>query len=246
MESGFLKFFRYNIMHINRMFSTFGINGVYECLEELNMPITTTKGKALAHTILNRIKSYAHECSKKYKNSFNVEQVPAESLAVKFAAKDALLYNMNYSIYANQFIPLWVDQDIIDKIKLDGEFSKTLTGGGISHLNLGEKLTSSEQMKKIIEYAVKSGCEHFAINYNFSKCNFDHITVAGPSKTCSLCGGDIVENFTRIIGYFTPVSAWNKGRRTEHGKRIFKKNDDVTPELIINKMNQLPQKTISS
>lgn len=227
VDQGFLKFFRYNIMHMKRLFSTFGINGVYECLEELNMPISTPKGKALAHTLLNRIKNYAQECSKQTGNFFNVEQVPAESLAVKFAAKDALLYGMNYPIYANQFIPLCVDQDIVDKIKLDGEFSKTLTGGGISHLNLGEKLTSTDQMKQIIEYAVKSGCEHFAINYNFCKCNYDHVTIAGPSKICSICGGDIVEQFTRVIGYFTPVSAWNKGRRKEHGKRVFKKQSDV-------------------
>ncbi|MBU1007863.1 anaerobic ribonucleoside-triphosphate reductase [Candidatus Dependentiae bacterium] len=243
IDQGFLKFFRYDIMHIKRLFSTFGINGIYECLEELNIPITTPEGKALAHKLLNRIKNYAHECAKTTGNSFNVEQVPAESLAVKFAAKDALLYGMNYSLYANQFIPLWVDQDITDKIKLDGEFSKTLTGGGISHLNLGEKLTSSNQMKKIIEYSVKSGCEHFAINYNFCKCTNEHITVAGPSKVCSICGNDIIENFTRVIGYFTPVSAWNKGRRKEHGKRIFKKQDDITSEIVINKMNKLPQKT---
>jgi len=246
VDHGFLKFFRYNIMHMSRMFSTFGINGIYECLEELGMPITTTQGKALAHALLNKIKEYSHECSKKYKCSFNVEQVPAESLAVKFAAKDALLYGMNYPIYANQFIPLSVNQDIVEKIKLDGEFSKTLTGGGISHLNLGEKLTHVTQMKKIIEYAVKSGCEHFAINYNFCKCNYDHISIAGPSKLCPICGGDIIEQYTRIVGYFTPVSAWNQGRRKEHEHRVFKKHEDIAQELLINKMNNLPQKPLSS
>ena len=52
-----------------------------------------------------------------------------------------------------------------ERIKLDGAFSKVLTGGGISHLNLGERLTHENQMKKLIEYAIKYGCEHFAINY---------------------------------------------------------------------------------
>ena len=117
---------------------------------------------------------------------------------------------------------MWEDYDIIDRIKLDGEFSKTLTGGGISHLNLGEKLTSVDQMKKIIEYAVKSGCEHFAINYNFCECENKHITIAGPSKLCSICGSNIKDQYTRIIGYLTPVSSWNKGRRKEHATRIFK------------------------
>lgn len=242
IEQGFLKFFNYDIMHFNRLFSTIGINGVYECLEELNLPITTEKGKALAHKMLTFIKNYATECSKRHKNSFNVEQVPAESLAIKFAAKDALLYGMNYSIYANQFIPLWVDQDIVDKIKLDGEFSRTLTGGGISHLNLGERLSSVNQMKKIIEYAVKEGCEHFAINYNFCKCINNHVAVAGPSAKCPMCAAPIKEQYTRIIGYFTPVSAWNKGRRKEHATRVFKKNETVAKELIANKSTGLPQR----
>jgi ribonucleoside-triphosphate reductase len=177
----------------------------------------------LAYNLLEEIRSYATECSKKYKSPFNVEQVPAESLAVKFAAKDRHLHEMKYSIYSNQFIPLWVDCDIADRIEMDGKFSKALTGGGISHLNLGEKLTSPNQMKKLIEYAVKCGCEHFAINYNFCKCKNEHVTVAGPSKVCPICAAEIVEQYTRIIGYFTPVSAWNKGRQEEHAKRVFKK-----------------------
>lgn len=223
IKDGFLPFFKYNLMSMRRMFSTFGINGVYECVEELGYSMCTSEGRSLARDILERIRLYAAECSKKYDGAlFNVEQVPGESLAVKFAAKDAYLYDMKYPIYSNQFIPLWVDCDIVDRIKLDGIYSKALTGGGISHLNIGEKLTSPEQMKKLIEYAVVCGCEHIAVNYNFSKCEQGHVSIAGVAKTCGLCGKPIVEHYTRIIGYFTPVSSWNRGRQIEHGKRIFK------------------------
>lgn len=241
-KQGFLRFFRYDIMHLSRLFSTFGINGVYECLEELGQSMQTPKGRALAHKILTHIKKYSYECSVKYGHFFNVEQVPAESLAVKFALKDALMHDMNYPLYSNQFIPLWVDYDIVDRVKLDGEFSKTLTGGGISHLNVGEKLTSSDQMKKLIEYAVSSGCEHFAINYNFCKCADGHISIAGPSEVCPICAKPIVEQYTRVIGYFTPVSSWNKGRRAEHKKRVFKGHE----ALVMNPKNKLPQRTVMS
>jgi ribonucleoside-triphosphate reductase (formate) len=223
IDEGFLPFFRFGLMSMSRLFSTFGINGVYECLEELGTPITTPQGKKLAQNLLEEIRLYATECSKKYKCSFNVEQVPAESLAVKFAAKDQYLHGMTYPIYSNQFIPLWVDCDITDRVELDGKFSKALTGGGISHLNLGERLTNSNHMKKLIEYAVKCGCEHFAINYNFCKCKNEHVTVAGPSKICPICAAEIIEQYTRIMGYYTPVSAWNKGRQKEHATRVFKK-----------------------
>ena len=223
IKDGFLPFFRHGLMSMSRLFSTFGIVGIYECIEQLGYSMTSEQGKRLAYDLLDQIRTYATKCSKEYKVSFNVEQVPAESLAVKFAAKDQLLYGMDYPIYSNQFIPLWVNCDIVDRIKLDGAFSKVLTGGGISHLNVGEKLNHPNQMKKLIEYAIKSGCEHFAVNYNFCKCKNDHTTVSGPVKNCPICGDSIIEQYTRVIGYLTPVSAWNKGRQAEHKKRVFKK-----------------------
>ena len=180
------------------------------------------EGKALAHKIMKFIREYASQSHKETGNPFNIEQVPAESLAVKFAAKDHLLYGMDYPLYANQFIPLWVECDISERVKLDGEFSRSLTGGGISHLNVGEQLTHPDQMKKLIQYAIKCGCEHFAVNYNFCRCKNNHVTISGPSKTCPQCSAPIIEQLTRIIGYYTPVSAWTKTRQSEHSKRIFK------------------------
>jgi anaerobic ribonucleoside-triphosphate reductase len=233
-RSGFLPFFKYDIMSMSRLFSTFGINGVAECLEGLGYSILTKQGRQLAYDLLETIRLYAVECSKQYKCSFNVEQVPAESLAVKFAAKDQILYNMNYKIYSNQFIPLWVDCDIVDRIELDGTFSRALTGGGISHLNVGERLTSINQMTKLVEYAVSCGCEHFAVNYNFCKCKNHHVTVAGPIQSCPICSEAILEHYTRIIGYFTPVSSWNRGRQEEHKNRIFKDPvNEIAQEPII-------------
>lgn len=245
IKKGLLHLFAHNIMHMSRFFSTFGINGLYECLQELGTPITTEQGKLRAHQMLNYIKEYAYTCSRQTGNMFNVEQVPAESLAIKFAQKDELLYGMDYPLYANQFIPLWVDTDIVDRIKLDGEFSRSLTGGGISHLNLGERLTSVNQMKKLIEYTVACGCEHFAVNYNYCLCQNKHVTIAGPSQTCPVCSAPIIEQYTRVVGFYTPVSAWNKGRRKEHGKRVFAnktglqdQSDDNEPRVSLSSNNE--------
>jgi ribonucleoside-triphosphate reductase len=149
---------------------------------------------------------------------------------------------MDYPLYANQFIPLWVQADIVDRIKLDGQFSRVLTGGGISHLNIGERLTSINQMKRLIEYTVACGCEHFAVNYNYCMCSQKHVTVSGPSQKCPLCASPIIEQYTRVVGFYTPVSAWNKGRRKEHGERYFANNtedeshkNDRMPDVMISR-----------
>ncbi|KKP26898.1 MAG: Oxygen-sensitive ribonucleoside-triphosphate reductase-like protein [candidate division TM6 bacterium GW2011_GWF2_30_66] len=224
VDANFLPFVQRGIISLDRLFSTFGINGISECLEQMGYSILTQSGKEMSKSILDDIRRYAAECTKKYDSNFNVEQVPAESLAVHLAKKDAIAYGMDYEIYSNQFVPLWVDCDVANRIEIDGIFSKVLTGGGISHLNIGEKLTHKDQMKKLIAYSIKVGCEHFAINYNFCKCQNDHTTIAGPSTVCPMCGAPIVGQYTRVIGYFTPVSSWNRGRQKEHTKRVFKES----------------------
>jgi len=222
-KSKFLPFVQRGLVSFDRLFSTFGVNGICECVEQMGYSIRTKSGQEMAKSMLEEIKQFSLACSKKHGNPFNVEQVPAESLAVKFAAKDKLLFGMDYPIYSNQFVPLWEDCDIVERIKIDGAFSKVLTGGGISHLNVGEKLTHKSQMKKLIEYAIKFGNEHFAINYNFCRCENNHTTVSGQSSVCPVCSAPIVGQYTRVVGYITPVYSWNRGRQAEHKKRVFKK-----------------------
>jgi len=222
IAAGFLPFFKYGLYHESRLFSTIGLNGIYECILEQGYSMVEPEGQKLAQDILQFLKDEVKNISQETSFPFNIEQVPGESLAVKLAAKDRLLLNMDYSMYANQFIPLSVDCDIADRIKLDGTFSKLLTGGGISHLNIAEKLTHPNQMKQLIRYAIECGCEHFAVNYNFCQCENNHVNVAGPAKICPTCAGKIVNQITRIVGYFVPVSSWNKSRQKEHGERVFK------------------------
>ena len=77
-------------------------------------------------------------------------------------------------------------------------------------------------MKHLIEYAVKNGVSHFAVNYGFGRCENGHTTVCGNSNTCSICGANITDHYTRIVGYFTHVDSWNSVRREyEFPKRVF-------------------------
>lgn len=100
---------------------------------------------------------------------------------------------------------------------------KHLSGGGILHLNIQEKITNPAKMKRLIELAVKEGVEHFAINYGFGICEHGHTSAVGAGKVCPLCGGKITDWFTRIIGYFTKISSWNEVRRNvEFPNRKFK------------------------
>ena len=67
------------------------------------------------------------------------------------------------------------------------------------------------------------------VNYNFASCENNHVTVAGPNDNCPICKAPIVQHYTRVIGYFTPVSSWNKGRQKEHTERVFQ--TEIEPDI---------------
>ena len=135
-------------------------------------------------------------------------------MAVKLAAVDRIIYgeeDVPHSMYSNQFIPLWEDATIWERMETDGKYNRLITGGGIVHFNLGERLTPT-QVKQLITFATTSGCEHFALNSVYSECENKH-NHFGNIDVCPVCQGQITTKFTRVVGFFTPVSSWNKTRR---------------------------------
>lgn len=138
-----------------------------------------------------------------------------ESFSVRLAAADKMLFgeeNVPYELYANQHVPLWKEASIWDKLATDGRYNQLITGGGIVHAQVGETLTE-DQYLLIILYSIAVGCEHFALNAVFSVCENNHSTM-GKHKTCPECGSDIVDFLTRVVGFFTKVSAWGKVKKT--------------------------------
>lgn len=214
IKSGFLKFFDpLKWFKLDMLFSTFGIIGVYEACYYMDMPTETEEGQRFAEEILKTIEEYAQYTSKATGHSFNVEEIPGESAAPALAKKDKILYGNDIPMYSNQYLPLTAEVDSITRVKLTGRFMKYLSGGGILHLNIQEKITDPAKMKRLIELAVKEGVEHFAINYGFGICENGHTSPVGTSKTCPICNGNITDWFTRVIGYFTKISSWNEVRK---------------------------------
>lgn len=159
-----------------------------------------------------KVNRYAEDSE--YKNPFNIEEIPAETMAVRLCDADKIIYgkkDVPYELYSNQFIPLWVKSSLWNRMKEDGKYNQLLTGGGIVHFNLGEK-TTPEQNYDIYKYSVECGCEHFALNPVYSLCENNHYEFGNHEK-CPICGGKIVDHYTRVIGFFTPVSSWNKTRK---------------------------------
>jgi ribonucleoside-triphosphate reductase (formate) len=210
-------------IQLKKMFSTYGIIGLTETRETLKNKFGNYD-KDLIEESLKVLNEKASYWTKELKTPFNIEQVPGESMAVRLSYIDSLLYGEDkvpYELYSNQFIPLWEDKSIWERMELDGKYQKLYTGGSICFFNLGEKTTAT-QNKKIIDYAIKSGCELFALNSVYSECE-DHHNSFGKHEICPICGKKIIDYMTRVVGFFTRVSGWNTVRREwEFPRRQFK------------------------
>lgn len=211
-EKGLQPFISNGWININRLFSTFGIIGMYEASKKIKEKFGDDSD--IEGDILTFMNEKVKEMSKKYDIIGNIEQIPGESFAIRLCRADKLLFGekeIPYQLYSNQFIPLWEDATIWEKLDADGKYNKLITGGGIVHATIGEKVTA-KQAEKIIKYCVNSGCEHFALNAVYSECENGHVSF-GDCGVCPVCSGEIVEKLTRVVGFFTPVSSWQDTRR---------------------------------
>jgi ribonucleoside-triphosphate reductase len=219
---GYIPFVDAGYIRFDRLFSTLGVLGLVEAQETMKTRFNVEQDIIGESLVL--MNSKLPEIIATYKIIPNIEQIPAESMAVKVCNADKSMYGeeaVPYTMYSNQFIPLWKEASIFERMDIDGKYNKLFTGGGIVHFNLGEKVTP-QQVERLISYAITAGSEHFALNSVYNQCENNHYTF-GKYEKCPVCGGTIIEQFTRIVGFFVPVSKWNKTRRTwEFPKRVFK------------------------
>jgi ribonucleoside-triphosphate reductase len=215
IDNGNHPLYDLGFIDINTQYSTCGINGFNEAISYLGQDIKTEEGTQLGLEIINVINTVNDKMQKRFKTPHNCEQIPAENVSIKLAKKDQLLkYQTEYNLYSNQFIPLIVNADLLDRIRLQGVFDKHFSGGSIMHISCDERLEDVEDMKLLIKTCAKQGVIYFAINYLLRKCKNGHMTV-GSSNICSICGEEIEDFYTRVVGFLTNIKNWHKVRRTE-------------------------------
>lgn len=214
IDSGALPLYTKGWMSLSRQYSTVGFVGLYEFMHELGVEIDTDSGIEKASDFMSNIEHIVESWQTKDR-LYNIEQIPAESTAVRLAKIDQLLVDGKYNIYSNQYLPLTKEASIYNRIKLQGVFDKNTSGGAILHINFDEnKPMSPKTYMTIMESARELGCKYFGVNYVFSKCENDHYVISNGDM-CPVCGCKIVDKYTRVVGFLTSVNNWNQVRREE-------------------------------
>ena len=215
IDGGYLPLYTYGYMEISKQYLTTGVNGLNEAVKFMGEDILDERGQELQKELINKINETNDYYSSQYKTPINCEQTPSENSAVKLAQKDKLLKYQNIiELYSNQFIPLTTKADMLDRIRLQGMFDGMFSGGAICHLNVEERIEDPQIIEDLIDECAEKGVEYFAINYNLQECANGHMDV-GHRDECVICGEDIVNDHTRVVGFLTNTKHWNKVRR-EH------------------------------
>lgn len=218
IRRGSLPLYSLGYMDLARQFSTCGFTGLYEALHILGYDLADEDGLTAAEAVLAGINAVNEHMTRHYGSPHNMEQVPAETSAVKLAAKDSAL-GLNpegWPLYANQFLPLGAEGvDLLDRIRVQGRLDRYCTGGAICHLNVAERLTQPAVMEALIRHAAAEGVVYFAVNYALNRCADGHMSVGHKVDACPVCGKPITDVFTRVVGFLTNTKHWNAARR-EH------------------------------
>lgn len=235
IDNGNHPLYTLGYMSLAKQYSTVGVNGLYEAVEIMGYDILTEEGQEFTIRILDTLNDANNAIQKKYNAPHNVEQIPAENVAVKLASKDKLLkYNSGeYELYSNQFIPLVNKADLLDRIKLQGMFDGHFSGGAIAHLNVEQRIEDTTVIANLIKTAAKKGVVYFAVNYLLNECSEGHMTVGSTTDNCPQCGSEIVGSYTRVVGFLTPTRTWHKVRReVDFPNRQFEGSETLVAKML--------------
>lgn len=218
-------------IHINKLYSTVGINGLNEAARFLGLKVSNNPEYIeFLQLILGTIKEENKKHSihdKKRPFLFNSEVVPAESLGGKnynWDKEDGYWVPDDENLYNSYFYDAHDDTSVLDKFILHGRQTYQFTdGGSAAHINLEDHL-SKEQYLKLIDFAIANGTNYFTFNIPNSKCDDCGYITKHPITECPKCHSHNITQYTRVIGYLRPIKSFGKDRQIEASKRVYSKN----------------------
>ena len=224
VEKGLLPSFSSGLVDFEHLYSTVGVNGIYETMKTFGYitvdEFGNTSYKEEAYTLGRRIFNVIRNCidnfslDKDYK--FNIEQVPAEQAAVKMQAADKFLYPdqvvEDLPLYGNQWIPLGIKATVLERTKICAAFDSYCNGGSIEHINVDAPFSNFESAWEMLNWVAAQGVTYFAFNGKVSQCKNYH---SFYGKVCPVCGEPVETEYTRIVGFYTPTKTYSKERKAE-------------------------------
>jgi ribonucleoside-triphosphate reductase len=184
--------------------------------------------------VISAMKKNAEEIGEKYGIRMPLEQTPAESTAYRFAKLDMKYYPLqaptvikgnksNGEIYYTNSTYLNVGAPIsaIERTKAEGLFHPLIEAGSLTHVWLGEHKPPAESIAAFVKKTFENTQNaQIAFSPEFTACLNCGKTTRGLRSTCPFCASPDVEGITRVTGFFSKTTSWNKGKLGELKDRL--------------------------
>ena len=228
VDKKLLKNFSYGIVDFEHLYNTIGFIGIYETMktfgytrmDEFGNTYYTEEAEKFGKKIFDVIHNVKDTFALDKDYTINCEQIPGETAAAKLMKKDMFFYPdtaiNDLPLYGNQFIPLGIKTTLQERIRIAAMFDGFCNGGSILHVNIESPFTSFEQAWDMLNYITDQGVTYFAFNTKIQACKHNH---AFFGTVCPECGEPVDTEYTRIVGFYTPVKTYSKERKAEYDMR---------------------------
>ena len=237
-----LPVYREGFIDLDKQYLTVGVNGIVEgaeflrglgdsCPEDfrgIDIDPFNDGYREFVHQTLGKIRS-DNKAAKTTHTMYNLECVPGENLSAKLYSwdkKDGYVVPENRVLYNSYFYPVEEDISPLKKFYYQGEgFATECDGGVANHVALDAHLTK-EQYRRLMEVAVKAGCNYWTYNIPNTVCNECDNIDKRMLKACPKCGSTNIDYATRIIGYLKRISNFSAVRQEEASMRHYAHIDE--------------------
>lgn len=239
IDKGLLPNYSLGLVDLNTQYNTIGVIGIYEVMKSFGYVRVDEFGNTFYTDDAFRFGKKIFEVIHNTKSQFgldkdymiNIEAVPAETAATKMLKADKMLYPesviADLPLYGNQFIPLGIKTTIQERIRIAAAFDDYCNGGSILHVNIEAPFKNFDQAWKMLNYITDNGVTYFAFNTKIQACKHNH---AFFGKICPECGEPVETEYTRIVGFYTPIKTWSKERKEEYTMREWHGENDMVIE----------------
>lgn len=165
------------------------------------------------------------EYSKKLNLKLSLEESPAESAAGRLAKIDLQEFpdskkvikgnpELDESYYTNSIhFAASAQVDLINRIVKQSKFHPLIKSGAIIHAFVGESQPSAESIYNLVKKVWENTqCSQLTISPEFTVCNLCSKVNRGLIEKCNYCGTEDVYGVTRIVGYYSKITNWNKNK----------------------------------
>lgn len=180
------------------------------------------------------------------KNSLKMvlEETPGESSTYRLAKLDLKKYPRqtqlvikgntdNGEFYYTNSVHLAVNAgvDYMDRIVRQSKFHPMIEAGAIVHVWVGESMPSEKSICNFVKKTHEmTECAQVAFSPEFTVCETCQVVSRGLHDECPKCGSEKIYGATRIVGYFSKVPGWNKGKKGELKERL---RTDLRKEMAV-------------